>query len=172
MPRRKRQSAFTLVEVLMSMAILALLMTAMGAAVKTATQGYSENEKLTNMTQAGRSVLGRITRDIRSCDAVDANSTKITIIPADANGPQQIQYEFTGGTLYYRRTVGGVTTSSVLLGPSGNVSISSLAISTTAGTDWKKLPCITDISLRLTVKVGGETMTVSSSAAPRRNQSW
>ncbi len=164
--------AFTLVEVLLSIAITAMLLTALGAAVHTSVQGYTENEKISNMTQSGRTVLARIVRDIRTCDAVDANSTLITIIPADANGPQQVQYEYTGGLLYYRRTVNSVTTSSVLLGSGNNVSISSFTISRTTGADWKNLSCIKDISLKLVLNVGGQTMTVTASASPRRNQTF
>lgn len=157
-------------EATISLAITAMLLTALGAAVHTSVQGYTENEKLTNMTQSGRTVLNRIIRDIRACDAVDANATKITIIPTDANGPQQVQYEYTGGLLYYRRTVNSVTTSSVLLGSNNSVGISSFTINTTTGTDWQNIACIKDVSLKLVLKVGIETMTVTASASPRRNQ--
>ena len=155
-------------EVLLAMAILAMLMAAMGAGVKTAMSSYHENENLATSSQSARAVLTRILTDIRTCAAVNATATQITILPADANTVQQIQYDFVSGALYYRRTTAAGTTSYPML--AGNVGLTSFVVSQDTGLDWQGLSCITELSIRMGVCVDRQVLSISGSAAPRRNQ--
>ncbi len=171
--RGHHTEAFTLVEVLLSLSILAMLMAAVGGAVFASLDSYEENDHIAAATQAARSVLDRITRDIRTAAAVSAGSTQITIITPDGSEAQQIDYEWdTGnGVLYYRRTVDGSTTSYPLLGD-GEVAIDSFYVTYQTGPYWKdpNILCTKSVSVSISIAIDGKTFTMTASAAPRRNQ--
>lgn len=165
------KSGFSILELLIALTLMAALLTSVGIAMKASFQSYSENEKIAAATQAGRSVLGRITNDIRTAEAVDSTSTQVSIIPPDnAEGVQLIQYEFDGGTLYYRRTVNGTTTSYVLLGGNDDVTVSSFNVDREVGVDWQGNNCTKSITLQVTFVVDDRTLSLTASADPRRNQ--
>jgi type II secretory pathway pseudopilin PulG len=160
-----------LVEVLLSLAILAALMAALGVAVHASLASYRENDKITSSTQAARAVLERLSRDIRTAAAVDAQTDTVTIIPPDTgSGIQQVQYEYdsANGQILYRVTANGQTTSHVLLG--GNVEVTAFSVTTLMGQDWQGLTCIGRLTIRIGLSVDNQTIDVTSSVAPRRNQ--
>ncbi len=64
--RQSRRRAFTLVEVILSLVILAILMAALGAAFQGSTNSYAASEGLTEMINTARQALLRITADIRT----------------------------------------------------------------------------------------------------------
>lgn len=171
--RRGRRTGFSLVEALLTLAILAILMTALGTAVHSTMESYRENERLATFSQVARAVLNRMTRDIRSAAAVDANSTSITIIPpADANGLQQIRYDYdrAAKVLRYQKTIYGTSYSYVACGEGGT--LTSFSVATQSGPDWQGLTCIKNVRVTMALKLGPETFTVSASASPRRNQAF
>ena len=168
---RPRRTGFSLVEAILGLAILAILMTALGTAVHSTMESFRENERLATFSQVARAVLNRMTRDIRSAAAVDANSTSITIIPpADANGLQQVRYWYdpAAKVLRYRRTIYGTPYTHVACGEGGT--LTSFSVATQSGLDWQGLTCIKNIRVTMALKLGTETFTVSASASPRRNQ--
>ena len=79
MRKQKRKHGFTLMEVLISVAMLAMLMAAIGAAMHSSLQSYSENEKSLALTQAARSVLDRMMREVRTAADVDSTTNTLTI---------------------------------------------------------------------------------------------
>ncbi|HEV56140.1 MAG TPA: type II secretion system protein [Phycisphaerales bacterium] len=68
--RQSRRRAFTLVEVILSLVILAILMAALGAAFQGSTNSYAASEGLTEMINTARQALLRITADIRTAQGV------------------------------------------------------------------------------------------------------
>ncbi len=68
--RQSRCRAFTLVEVILSLVILAILMAALGAAFQGSTNSYAASEGLTEMINTARQALLRITSDIRTAQGV------------------------------------------------------------------------------------------------------
>jgi prepilin-type N-terminal cleavage/methylation domain-containing protein len=63
---------FTLIEVLISVAILAMLMTALGVAFSASCKSYTENEAMYKNMNTARQALMRITTDIRTSQVVSA----------------------------------------------------------------------------------------------------
>jgi len=173
--RRTASSGFTLVEALLTLAILAILMTALGSAVFAAMESFRENQRVATASQTTRGVLQRMMREIRTADGVDANTTTITIIPPlDANGLTLIQYQYNASAkqLNYKRTVYGTTTSYPVCGADGT--LTQFTITTRSGPDWKPpyLSCVKNLRVTLSLKFGPETFTITSSASPRRNQTF
>jgi len=166
-----RRSGFSLVEALLGLAILAILLTALGTAVYSAMESFRENERVATASQVTRAVLNRMMREVRTAAAVDANSTSITIIPPpDANGFTQIQYcyDATAKVLRYTKTISGTPYSYVACGEGGT--LTAFAVTTATGQDWQGLTCIKNVRVTMALKLGPETFTVTASASPRRNQ--
>jgi type II secretory pathway pseudopilin PulG len=67
----KTAVAFTIVEVLLALAISALLLTAAAVAFKASTVNYQENEDIFRTINKARQALARITSQLRTADAVD-----------------------------------------------------------------------------------------------------
>lgn len=176
MPSRPKNRAFTVAELLLSLALLAILLAAIGAAVHASIHSYEENDKIATASQTARSILYRLSKEVRTAAAVDTTTSSVSIIPPDTSGVV-IEYEFTGGTLYYRRIVNGNESEHVLLGPSDPAVPTGFVVNRVDGTvirDVEGVPtelvCTKQVTVTLSVDVSGEPYTVTASACPRRNQ--
>jgi type II secretory pathway pseudopilin PulG len=150
---------------------MAILLTALGTAVFSSMESFRENDRVATASQVTRAVLNRMMREVRTAAAVDANASSITIIPPDdGNGLQQIQYQYdpTAKVLRYTKTISGTAYSYVACGEGGT--LTSFVVSTATGPDWQGFTCIKNVRVAMTLKLGPETFTVTSSASPRRNQ--
>ena len=169
MSHKKRQSGFTIVEILISVALLAALLAAVAAAMQASFQNYSENQKTTVLTQTARVVLGRMMREVRTAEAIDSTDTSLTITPpASGSGLEEIQYELSGETLYYRQTINSMTNTYVLLGGSSDVQVTSFSILREIDEDEHTL----SVTVRLAFSVDGEELAVTATSAVRRNQTY
>ncbi|MDY6914170.1 MAG: prepilin-type N-terminal cleavage/methylation domain-containing protein [Planctomycetota bacterium] len=166
-----QNKAFTIAELIIAMSILAMLLAAVAGAVHSSFHGYDENTKIADASQTVRAAVERIARDVRTATAVNTTSSTITIIPPDdGSGLEQIQYDYTGSTLVYRRTVSGQTTSSDLLGTGDNITIIAFTVTREMGQDWQGLDCTKSITAYLSFTIDNQTTETTFSAAPRRNQ--
>ncbi|HOM61618.1 MAG TPA: prepilin-type N-terminal cleavage/methylation domain-containing protein [Anaerohalosphaeraceae bacterium] len=86
---------FTLAEVLISMAILAVLLTAVAAAFDASMKNYKDNEAISKTMNAARAALLRITNDIRTARgaAVNAEHTECSI-DKTGDGEAEITYRY------------------------------------------------------------------------------
>ena len=169
--RQRQKTAFSLVELLISVALLAILLAAVAAAMHASFQSYSENDKVAAATQTARFLLGRMANEIRTAEDVQTTATRLDILPADdGSGLQLVQYEYLDGKLYYRQTVNGTTEGYILLDSDEDVTLAAFAATAETGTDWQGLSCTKSVTLRITFAVGGRTFSLSASADPRRNQ--
>ena len=173
--RATSNKGFTVLEMLLSVTVLAMLLAAVAVAVHGSLTNSAENAKIAAATQAARFALNRIMRDIRTAAAVDeyAGSTKVTIVPPeDGSGTQQIQYEYDAGqrTLLYHVTVNGSKTTHTLFGGQDDVTVRSFHAIYELGKDWQDLDCTRSVTVRIEFEVDNQTFAVTASAAPRRNQ--
>jgi len=172
----RRNKGFGLVEMLLALMIMGMLLTAIAAAIHASLRSYDQNNNLADIAQAGRSVLGRISYDIRTADAVklDDPSTRLTLIrPPDAAGVvRRVQYEFTNGLLYYRIIVNGTATvNEVIMGTSNDVGVTGFSKSILTGLNALGLTCAKTVTVRLNMLQDNQAQSMTISASPRRNQS-
>ncbi len=171
MSRLKTKKAFSLPELLISVALTAALLASVAVALNASFESFSENEDAAAITQTARSILNRMMREVRTADAIDTTNTQLTIIPSDQSGGlQQIQYEFANNEFYYRRTVNSNVTTSTLLASDEDVTINNFSILQEMGQDWEGTTCTRSITAKLVLTVDNKTFPVTASTSPRRNQ--
>ena len=170
MPSPKKTPAFTLAEAILALAILAMLLAAVAVAVHASMQNYTENERIASVTQTSRVILSRMMAEVRSAADVDSSDTQLTITPAeDGSGLQQIQYEYTGGKLHYRRTVNSVQSDHILIGDGADgIVISAFSIVREDSDEGVPL----SVKVRLVLVRGAASFAVTASAAIRKNQEY
>jgi len=103
---RKNKHGFTIVEVMLSLAILAILMTAVAFAFDASVQNYQANRGIYQTVNTARQALLRITNDLRSAQAValigvgDPDNSQVSLVTNTGN---DITYRFdsAAGILYY-----------------------------------------------------------------------
>lgn len=166
---------FTLAELLIALAILALLLTSIAIAFQASMHNIQENERLSAATQAGRSVLNRITMEVRDGAAIDLSSpsnTLVIMLPDDGSGTdRRTRYTFGGGVLTRESLVNGaVTESQILLGNNDGATVSSFTVTIVTGLDWQKYACAKSVTLALDFAQDGLQTAVTASACPRKNQ--
>ena len=170
---RQARSGFTLVEMLLALALGAMLLGSMGAAMKALLDGYQANDRIASVSQAARATLDHMMSDVRTASTVESTSSAMTITPA-GQPTVQIQYQLdSDGKLYYRKTIaGGGTTSSVLLGGTGLVGVNTFAVAPLRLQDDLGQWYTSAVTVRLVLQCGNETLAMTASACPRRNQEY
>ncbi|MCE5327958.1 MAG: prepilin-type N-terminal cleavage/methylation domain-containing protein [Planctomycetaceae bacterium] len=167
-PRR----GFTLVEVLMTLMIMAVVLAGVAVALQAALTSYTQNNHIGSVAQTGRAIMDRMSREIRTATNVNSTSTSLTITPADdGSGLQTIVYQLTSGQLHLRRTVNGTTDDAVLLGDGGEAG-GSVAVGAFNVIREDAGGLCQSVKVRLTISCGSETYTAACSAALRRNQTY
>jgi prepilin-type N-terminal cleavage/methylation domain-containing protein len=173
MKRRTRHHGFSLVELLIAVAILAALLTAVAAAMQASLQSYSENEEIAEATQLARGILDRMSRELRTADQVQWDGTSLIIVPpANDDNIEQIWYSAGDGGLYYTVFVNGNGTTHTLVGPDDEAVVTAFSVMRETGVDWQGETCTRSVTARLGLAVDGQTFAVTTTTAPRRNLIW
>ncbi len=152
---------FTLVEILIAVALLALLMAAVGVAVHASAVNYKANENIFKAMSTARQAMTRITCDLRTATAILGTdpSNQCSMITADN---RDITYRFNSAdnTLYLDINSGANAGSYVLC---RNVSAMTFTRTPATGDPAR------NVRISMTVTVGGVSQTVVSAAVIRRN---
>lgn len=169
MKRRQTKPGFTVAEMLLALAVSAMLLTAIATAMHASLLSYKENEQIAAATQTARAVLNRMTRDIRTARAVSHTGDLLRIIPPEDGGIAEIQYERDGSEMIYRVTKNGTQTTYPLVADTDDVTISSFSIAEETGLDSEGLSYIKSLSMRITFEIEGKSFSHVATARPRRN---
>jgi type II secretory pathway pseudopilin PulG len=169
----QRLGGFTILELLLSVAMTAVLLTAVAAAMHASSQSYMENEKVATTCQMARMVLSRMAQEIRTANNVLVpSSSKIVIVPASGSN---IEYELVSGVFYYRRGA----ESYPLLTSSDEITLTSFAPSREILRDDQGQPVVEggnsvarSATARLVLTAGSYTLPVSASSTLRMRQSY
>ncbi len=165
-----RKSGFTMAEMLVALVILALLLSAVAVAMQASFQNYSENTKIAQLTQTARVVLHRMMSEIRTAEAIDSDSQRVTIVPpTNPEGLTEIEYELQDGVLYCRRTVNGVKATESLICSDHIAQIVGFNVVRETGLDGEGVEYTKSVTTRLDLQAGDNYFSVSTSACPRRN---
>jgi prepilin-type N-terminal cleavage/methylation domain-containing protein len=165
----KNTKAFTLIEVLMSLVILAILMAAVAVAFDASVTNYQANEGIYRTINAGRQTLLRITNDVRTAQAVKPLGlpsgdppTKLSLVTADGI---TIAYRFNSAdnTLYLDNITDG--TSFVLC---RNIQMITFSRTVVPGSNPVAIRDVR-IKMDITDNSGDIRQTLAAAAVVRRN---
>ncbi|MDY0354628.1 MAG: prepilin-type N-terminal cleavage/methylation domain-containing protein [Sedimentisphaerales bacterium] len=154
---QNRAAGFTVVECLISLAICAMLMTAVAVAFNASLVNFRENEEMFQSINSARQALTRMTTQLRTADAVDPN-VSATQCSFFTPASEDITYEFRAADKkLYLITNGNEYTLC------DNVTAASFTRTlTTDGSNCKS------VLMSLTVQCGASERTLSAAAVVRR----
>jgi len=155
---------FTIVEMLVALAITSMLMVAVGFAFKAASMNYRVNEDIFKATNSARQALIRITTQIRTAEAADPDSpnNECTLITAER---EDITYRYDNEDkkLY-------LITNDDLTDPDYVLCDNVTAMTFEKVTLLEDSPVkVRSFNVSMTVKRGGAKKTFSAAAVIRRN---
>ncbi len=163
--RWKYETGFTIVELLLALAIAGILLAAVATAFNASIINYRENEDIFKAINSARGALLRITSQLRTADAVDPNSpvNECTLITA---GGDDVTYQYNNGDnkLYLIDNLSG---SSYVL--CDNVTAMTFAKDTVIIEGIEK---VRSVQVSITVTRGNAQRKISAAAVIRRNLSW
>ncbi|MBN2270334.1 MAG: prepilin-type N-terminal cleavage/methylation domain-containing protein [Sedimentisphaerales bacterium] len=162
--RHPIRSGFTLVELLVALAITAMLLAAVAVAFNASVINYRENEEIYRAINGARQALFRITSQLRTATAVDPNSAtnECTMITADGKD-LTYRYDGTAKTLYLV-TNGDTTDPDYRL--CENVKAATFTKDIVVEGAVTK---VRSVQIALTVTAGGTEEKLSAAAVIRRN---
>ena len=102
MRNAKYKYGFTIVEVLLSLAVMAILLVAIATAFNASVINYRVNEDIFRSMNSARQAMFRITNQLRTAKAVDPNSpaNECTLITSD-NNDVTYRYDSSDDKLYF-----------------------------------------------------------------------
>jgi len=160
-PIRKRRG-LSLIEVMISLAISAMLLTAVAAAFTASSDAIEINDQFFRASQSARVSLNQILSEIRRCNSVSVSANQIDMITAADDDRSYIMVP-ASTTLKLR-------TNDITTDPDYTLCGSVTAHSFTADTkvDSAGISHVVRVSVTLTVQVGRNSVRLTGSAAPRR----
>ena len=119
MPRSDRtRRAFTIAEMLIALALMALLMVAAALAIQAAQTSHAYNREKTDLVSRARGVLDRIARDVRRAESVTVaiDNHSVDVLLPDGNTHTYAWDTAVGGNMTYAVTdEAGVSTEPTVL---------------------------------------------------------
>jgi len=169
----QKRKGITILELLIALAITAMLLTAVAAGIHASFLNLTENDCIRELTQSARWHLSRIAAEIRTADAVDTTGGILAIVPPEnTDGITKIEYELADGAFTRYVTIAGDRQPTVLMKASDKTKVDIFQLSQRNKTvdDQLVTECVT-ILLRLS-NGDNRTFRATISAAPRRNQAF
>jgi hypothetical protein len=161
----------------MSLAILAMLLSAVAVAMHGAMRSYDANDRAAVVNQAARSVLNRMLGEIRTCDWVALDSTASKLILRSPNDAIEmyIEYQLVNGTLWRREVRGDDVQAWALLTSDDEMTVTELRFSyetdrRTVGDDEQTY--VKTVLAELSITAGDKTLGVDGSASIRREHEF
>lgn len=165
--RTRARRGLSIVEVLVSITIVAMLLTAVAAAFSASSQIIDQNDQFFRATQAARVSLNQMLTEIRRSQAVSLPSyTEIDLITFD--GQDQIYVYSPTNEIIKLITTGNINDPGYRL--ACNVTSCSFAADTQV--DKGGISHVVRVSISMVVQVGTNTIRLDGSAAPRREQTY
>ena len=174
---RRRTAGLGMVELLVSLAIMAMLLTSVAAAFHASMETVEENQKITTVTHNARIVLNRMMAEIRQADAIEYGTNFVKIVPPSMGALKLTEYRVVNGAMSYHQTFNeDLPTSHVILGPEDGITINRFVLDDLPGNvvngDGVTIPCIDRLTVELDLSVGSNHFAVTASTNPRRNLDW
>ncbi len=162
---QNRAAGFTVVECLISLAICAMLMTAVAVAFNASLVNFRENEEMFQSINSARQALTRMTTQLRTANAVDTDTTATASCAFQSVTGELITYEFRNAShadSQYRNTLCLISSGTPYILCDNVTAASFTRTLTTDGLNCKS------VLISLTVQCGASERTLSAAAVVRR----
>jgi len=161
---KKFADGFTIVEVLVSLAVMAILLAAVAVAFNASIINYQENDDIFKAINGARQALFRITTQLRTADAVDPNSPNNECSMITAGG-EDITYRYNSADKKLYLITNDISTDSdyVLCDNVAAMAFTKQIVIQGPLTKVKR------VQISITVSSGNTQRTVSAAAVIRRN---
>jgi prepilin-type N-terminal cleavage/methylation domain-containing protein len=162
----KLKSAFTLVELLICLAIVGIVLTAVAIAFDACVANYEANKDISDSVIKANQALSRITADLRCAADVDTNSEPNNQCAMHTAEGNDITYLFNQneGKLYLVDNDTSTSTSHILC---ENVSL--VRFDRTTAVDDSNLVYVKNVQITLTIGSGNSARNFCSAVTIRRN---
>ena len=166
-PRRR---GLSLIEVLMALALTAMLLTAAGMAFNVSADSVQANDEFFRATQAARISMHQILTQVRRGSvqlAWDPKWIRLTTVPEPGyTVGDDVTYSYDATAKQLKLVTNDVNTDPDYVLASN---MTELTFDVESGTDYNNAPCVARVTVMIKVKVGKNEVLLSGSAAPRRN---
>ncbi len=166
LPRSRR--GLSLAEVMISLAISAMLLTAVAAAFTASSEAIEQNDTFFRASQAARVSMTQILTEIRRANAVQvpANNAALSMITYD-NKDRTYSYDAAAQKLK-------LITNDILTDPDYTLAsnCTSATFDVDTMTDSGGIKHVIRVAVTVIVKVDKNTIRLTGSAAPRKEQTW
>ena len=169
---QKRARGMTLIELIIAITIASVIMTAITTAILAGISAYTYNTQVNSLNHAGRVVLYRMLKQVRTAKAADIGWRSLKIYPSDeTSGVDSYAYRLRDNVLYYDVTKDGGPTTYTLLGTEDEFTVLDFDIERAQEVSdgvWTT----TQIKVTLKLQCGEETVTLTASGGLRVNQGY
>jgi Tfp pilus assembly protein PilW len=155
-----------MVEVLISLAILGILLTAIATAFNASAMNYRENSSIAEAIGSGRAALDKMTSLIRTSGNISTASegaSACSLVTADSHDIT-FSYNSTQKKLYYVTNYSTTDVDPVLCD-----NVTAMTFTKTLGKDSKGVDCVKSVVMTITVTVGKTSETLTAAAVVRPN---
>lgn len=155
-----KSNGFTIAEMLVSLAVMAILLTAMAVAFNASATNYKENAEIFNAINTGRQAMLRMTNQFRTAqrNSIPTSETNPTIqcsfVPVDSNQFSRFRFDNAGKAVY--------------LDSGGNSYLLCDHVSAMNFNRWVVGTEVKGVQMSMTITVGNENRTISGAAVLRR----
>jgi prepilin-type N-terminal cleavage/methylation domain-containing protein len=167
LPRATRRG-MSIVEVLIALAITALLLTAVAVAYSASARAIEVNDEFFRATQAGRVSLLRVLTDVRQGTVKEdalTDSVRLITTPPDGQVARDRTYQYRpANKQLVMITNDDATDLDYILANN----VSAVMFTKEIGKDANNANCVTRLAMTITVTVGKHSIQLSGAAAPRR----
>ena len=166
----RRRLGLSLVEVMISLSIAALLLTAAATAFNVSAAAVEDNNKFFRATQAARVSLHQILTNVRRGSVkLESGPHWVRLTTAPAPGEtvgDDVTYEYRPEAKQLVLVTNDSTEDPDYVLASN---VADMTFGVESGTDYNNDDCVANVTVTIRVKVDGNVVTLSGAAAPRRN---
>ena len=181
MAAKINKCGFTIAEMLVALAVMGILLTAVAVAFNASAINYNENQDMFNALNSGRQAMMRMTSELRTATAVklptnEANTqcSFVTIANPTAT-PKNVRYCYEDQAVYYYPDwTNNPSDKHLLCGdppepPNKVIKVTSMTfIRTVVTPSLPDLPYVKSVQMSMTIAVGNNSQTITSAVVLRK----
>jgi prepilin-type N-terminal cleavage/methylation domain-containing protein len=163
--QENKRDGFTIAELLVALAITAILLTAVAVAFNASAINYNENAEMFNALNRGRQAMLRITNQLRTANAVATTEAATQCSFFDAtNTNVRVLYDNTDKIIYLYPDLTNHSTTRYML--CNNVT--AMTFTRTVGVDSGGHTCVKNVQMSMTVTVGDNSQQITGAVVLRK----